>query len=354
MGHEAGAGRSRRWLWGLLLLALAASALPIAYSIRAGHAASPAAIPPKPADQTNGVACLGRIEPEGGVIHVAAAYLFGRPPVVENLYVKEGQRVRRGALIATLAGRGQLEASLQQAQARTAVAQRRIEQVKAGTKSAELAAQREEIARLEANLENAQSEFRRYDTLRRTGDVTASELEARRTAVQVAQHAVEEAKHRLDGLGDVPPGDIHLAEAQLQAAITDELHARREYELSSVYAPADGEVLKVHARPGEEIGSKGLVEMGRVDHMYVTAEVYETDIGRVHTGRRATISGDLLAQPVTGTVERVGMKVTAASVMPGDPTSFSDHRVIEVKIRLEDSAAVAGLTDGKVSVVIEP
>jgi HlyD family secretion protein len=53
-------------------------------------------------------------------------------------------------------------------------------------------------------------------------------------------------------------------------------------------------------------------------------------------------------------VERVGMKVTSASVLPGDPAAFADNRVVEVKIGLDQSEPVAGLIDGKVSVVIRP
>src|SRR6266436_4977583 len=111
--------RSRTWLWALGLCLAGASAFPIAYLIRAEHAPPPAAAAAKSERQANGVSSLGIIEPEGGVIHVAAAYLFGRPPVVEVLYVKEGEPVRRGTLLATLAGRGQLEAALAQAQAQT-------------------------------------------------------------------------------------------------------------------------------------------------------------------------------------------------------------------------------------------
>jgi HlyD family secretion protein len=280
--------------------------------------------------------------------------MSGQPPVVQSLKVKVGEQVRRGDLLAVLAGQRQLEAALEQAQARTLVARRRLEQVKAGPKQPDLAAQQADITLRQARLQNAQSELQRYEALHRTDDVTASELDARRTAVSVIQSELEQSTHRLESLKEVSDGDLHIAEAQLQAAIADEQRSRREYELSSVYAPADGEILKIDAHPGEEAGTKGILEMGHTRQMYVVAEVYETDIVRVHTGQRATISGDLLAAPLSGTVEQIDRAVKAPSVVTGDPTSFSDNRIVEARIRLDQSQAVAELIDGRVNVVIQP
>ncbi|HKF46661.1 MAG TPA: HlyD family efflux transporter periplasmic adaptor subunit [Terracidiphilus sp.] len=342
----------RKWLWVLAALLVGASALPILYSVRAQRQASPP--PVSSGGHANGVSCLGRIEPEGGVIHVAGAYISGQPPVVQSLKVKVGEQVRRGELLAVLAGQRQLEAALEQAQARTSVARRRLEQVEAGPKQPDLAAQQAEITLLQARLQNAQSELQRYDALHRTDDVTASELDARRTAVSVIQSELEQSTRRLESLKEVSGGDLHIAEAQLQAAIADEQRSRRDYELCSVYAPTDGQILKIEAQPGEEAGTKGILELGHTGQMYVVAEVYETDIVRVHTGQRATISGDLLAAPLSGVVEQIDPAVKAPSVVTGDPTSFSDNRIVEARIRLDQSQAVAGLIDGRVNVVIQP
>jgi HlyD family secretion protein len=247
-----------------------------------------------------------------------------------------------------------LSASLNEAETQTALARRRLEQVKAGAKKPDLAAQQAEIARLEADLQNSQSELQRYEALRRTDDVTASELDARRTAVQDAQRALEQSRHRLESLQEVPDSDLHVAEAQLQAAIAEEQRAQRDYDVTAVHAPRDGQVLKIHAHAGEELGPEGLLDMGQTDQMYVVAEVYETDIVHVRPGQRATISGDLLGAPLSGTVERVDHNVKAAAVLPGDTAYFSDNRIIEARIRLDHGEAVAGLIDGRVTVVIHP
>lgn len=343
-------GRRKRF-WVIVALLAAASLFPIIYFMR--HQPTASAPPVSSNGHANGVSCLGRIEPEDGVIRVAGSYVLGQPPVVELLKVKKGDQVHRGDLLAVLAGQPQLGAALEQARAQISVAQRRLEQLKGGPKHGDLAAQQAEIARTEARLNNAQSELKRYEALRSTNDVTASDLDARRTEVQVIQTELEQSKHHLDGMNEVSDGDLHVAEAQLQAAMADEQRARRDYQLSSVYAPMDGKILKIDAYPGET-GTQGILEMGHTGQMYVVAEIYETDIVRVHIGERATISGDLLAAPLSGTVEWIDANVKSPSVLTGDTTSFSDNRIVEARIRLDQSEAVAGLIDGRVNVVIQP
>jgi HlyD family secretion protein len=300
---------------------------------------------------------MGRIQPEDGVIHVAGPYIWGdsHAPRVESLKVHEGEDVHRGQALAVFVGRANLEASVAQAQAQTAKARLRVEQVKAGARKPDLAAQQAEVARLDAEVQHAQTELRRYEALRTTDDVTVAEVEARRNAVQVGEFAVEAARHRLESMQEVPDTDIHIAEADLAQAEANEKRARGDFEVSTIYAPADGRVLRINAREGEEVGPSGLLDMARTGSMFVVAEVYETDIGRVRVGQHATISGDLLGTTtLTGVVERIAHNVKDAAVMPGDTVTFSDKRIVETLIRLDQNGPAANLIGGRVIVVIQP
>ena len=81
------------------------------------------------AQEPQAVSALGRLEPEHGIIRVAAA----SPPdavsgaVLAELHVKEGDDIRAGDLIAILDTAPVLTARLQEAEAAVALAEREVE-----------------------------------------------------------------------------------------------------------------------------------------------------------------------------------------------------------------------------------
>ncbi len=124
----------------------------------------------------------GAFNPEDGVIHVAGPYIWGdsHAPRVESLKVQEGDDVH-GDRRCGVRWEDHPEASVAQAQAQTAKARRRVEQVKAGASKPDVAAQQAEISRLEAEAQHAKTELGRHEALRATDDATVSEVEARRS-----------------------------------------------------------------------------------------------------------------------------------------------------------------------------
>ena len=178
------------------------------------------------------------------------------------------------------------------------------------------------VARLRAQLENDRAESERNERLYRQHTVSASERDTWRMRVEVAR-------------------------AELQSAQAD-------IDLATVRAPINGKVVKIYARTGERVGLDGIAEIGATDQMYAVAEVYETDVGRVRVGQRATVTSPALPGPVYGTVERIGLKVAKQDVLHTDPAAETDARVVEVKVRLDDSRQVAGLSNLETEVVITP
>jgi len=95
--------------------------------------------------------------------------------------------------------------------------------------------------------------------------------------------------------------------------------AQAELELEVVRAPIDGQVLEVFARAGERVGPQGILELGRTHQMYAVAEVYETDIGRVRLGQRATVRSPALAAALGGSVDKIHPKIGKQDVLDTDP-----------------------------------
>ncbi len=253
--------------------------------------------------------------------------------------------------------------------------------------------QRAAIVRLKSELENAQIEFSRYQKLANDGAITLSDLDRRRTTLETAQQRVREAegnlerisetltqsineakaldrqsidilnkqiaeaRANLDRIMEVRTVDVTKAEAEVQKAIASLQQAQAELELSEIKAPTAGQILKVHAYPGEAIDTnEGIAELGQTQQMMVVAEVYESDIAKVKIGQEATMiseSGAFESQ-LKGTVSEIGWQVGKKDVLDSDPAADVDVRVVEVNIKLDEESTktVSNLTYGKVIVKI--
>ncbi len=181
-----------------------------------------------------------------------------------------------------------------------------------------------------------------------------------RARVSAREAELEEANRELARSAKLQAGRAasraarDTAEMKVKVAKAFLAEARANLALSEVRAPVAGQVLAVHAREGERVGEEGIVELGETDQMYAVAEVYETDIGRVRPGQKATITSPALQAPLTGQVERVGLMVSKMDVLGTDPVAKTDARVVEVDVKLDEGQDASTLTYLQVKVDIDP
>ena len=150
------------------------------------------------------------------------------------------------------------------------------------------------------------------------------------------------------------PTDVQLAEAQLQTAIVNVKRAEVDLDLSQVRAPLAGQIIKVNSKTGEVVSqTNGVVEIGNTSQMYVVAEIYETDIGKIKVGQKANIQSEAFEGEITGKVDRIGLRIAKNDVLGTDPAAKTDVRIIEVKIKLDNSQKVSALTNLQVRVKVE-
>ncbi|NJL63483.1 MAG: ABC exporter membrane fusion protein [Methylacidiphilales bacterium] len=190
--------------------------------------------PPKPAPvitapEIKTVTALGRLEPKGEVIKISAP-TSNQGTRVEQLLVKEGDRIQKGQIIAVMENRDRLQASLREAERKVAVAKAQLAQVKAGAKQGELVArsadvnrlqaelagdvktQQATIARLEAELQgqkqalkatvariaaerrNAQIDVQRYESLYKEGVISSQEVDRRRLSAETSSQQLLESQ----------------------------------------------------------------------------------------------------------------------------------------------------------------
>jgi HlyD family secretion protein len=283
------------------------------------------------ANGSRGVAALGRLEPEGGIVRLG---LPSTPEaisgaVLARIHVQRGADVQAGQLLAEADTLPVLKAHVTEARAALETARR---DARAAASLAEEACVLAEVASRQAKrqaelLNRKLTSDDVADQARGNAEAGAATCQARRAAASVA--------------------DSRIASAE--AVVT-----RWQAELDRAYirAPFAGRILDVHAKVGELVGAHGVLEIGRVQQMYAIAEVYETDIRHVKVGQKARVRSDALPKPITGTVTRIRPKVQKLDEIGTDPAARKDARIIEVEVKLDDSAAAAALSLLQVEVEI--
>ncbi|MEB3218724.1 MAG: ABC exporter membrane fusion protein [Nostocales cyanobacterium 94392] len=372
------------------------------------------------------ITALGRLEPFGEVINLSAPLTLDGDRVAK-LLVKEGDNVKAGDVIAILDSQKRLEDAVLQAKEQVRIAQAKLAQVKAGAKAGEIQAQEAMIARLQterttqiqaqlatiaklqaekntevqaqeatiarlkAEVDNANSEYQRYDKLFNQGAISTSFLDSKRLALQTVQQQfneaqanlnriqasrqqelleaqanlnriqsggseqVKEAEATLNQIREIRPVDIQAVQTEVDNAKAIVKQAQTNLEEAYIRAPMTGQILKIHTQQGEKITDQGIVELGKTQQMMVVAEVYQTDINKVKLGQKVLITGQAFSDKLQGEVSQIGLQINRQNVFSNEPGENLDRRVIDVKIRLnpQDSKRVSGLTNLQVQTEIE-
>lgn len=375
--------RSNKFLIPAIALALAALGVSIWFVIgRFSNNPSPTASPSATGgkEQIKAISALGRLEPQGEVIKVASPSALGTSRIVK-LMVKEGDTVKQGQVIAILDSYDRSVAALLQAQSLAQESDRNLAKVRAGAKVGDIAAQEGNVrataanikaleantARIKSELEIAGRDYNRFLEVFKEGAISQTVLDTYRLKVetlqgqfiqsqqqvQQAQFQLSQSQGLLSSVKEVRPTDIQFAEAQLQTAIVNVKKAEVDLDLAQVRAPIDGQVIKINSKIGEVVSqTNGVIDLGNTSQMYVVAEIYETDIGKIKVGQKATIESEAFEGEITGKVDRIGLRIAKNDVLGTDPAAKTDARIIEVKIKLDESTKVSGLTNLQVRVKV--
>jgi HlyD family secretion protein len=296
-----------------------------------------------------GVRSLGRIVPGQRVIHVS-----GPTGVIKEVLVLRQDLVRKGQVLALMLDHDSAAAALAQAAREVEVAANLLAQARAGEKAGTLAAQRALAASASAGLDNARASHARIKALFDQGIVARADLDQAQLLLVQAQESLRAEQERYRSLTDVRPVDLAVLDSRLRSALAAQGKAQAALDLSEIRAPFAGQVLDIHAFPGEAVGVGGILDLGDTADMMVEAEVDILDIARVRKGSQARISSEGLAAETTGKVEEIYGTVAANAVIDPQPLSNADLRVVKVRIRLDHPETCARLVNALVTVTFPP
>jgi HlyD family secretion protein len=330
------------------------------------------------------VTALGRLEPQSQIILVSAP----AGSRIERLgdKVKEGASVAEGDPLAYLDSYDELRAAwdlaqvqhreaLERLKAETAFGQAAIAAAKLKIRHAEevmpklIEAQESEVRRSKAELDKCKIDLDRSERLLADKAIPQSQHDSTALLYRQCQEQWDRNKATLEhlksdreikllaGQADLKSAEAGLVKGEL-STLVESLDssikvAKARLDRAVVKAPISGEIVKILTRPGESVGREPILKMGNTKSMYAIAEVYETDVRFVNPGQKATITSKAFPnEKLTGVVERVGSLVYKNDVLNLDPAKDADSRVIEVRIRLDDSRVAAKYNYLQVDVAI--
>jgi ABC exporter DevB family membrane fusion protein len=286
------------------------------------------------------VAAPGRVEPVSEEIDIGAE-LAGR---LAEVLVDEGDAVTRGQVLARLDSDDE-RARLASAEASLAVAHAELARVVNGARPEERREARAAVRQADAELEQAEREWRRRDELVRDGVIPAEELDRAARALRVTRAKLDEVRERADAIDSTAREDERTrAEAAVRLARARVDEAGAVLEKTVLRAPVDGTVLRRYKEAGESVApestdSARVFTVADMRRLRVRVDVDEHDVARVAVGQTAWVTADAYGgRRFEGTVVRVGSLLGRKNIRTDEPAEKVDTRVLETLIELSADA----------------
>lgn len=259
---------------------------------------------------------------------------------IKNMTVQEGDRVKKGQVLAHL-NTESLSIQAQQADAQLQVQQQTLNEQAAGNRPEEIAQAKAQVGSAKAQLENADKQYQRLAVLNNSSlgqAVSKQEVDAAKSTMKTAEAALRESEANLQLLlKGVRKEDREAAKAQYESTKASLDLIKYQIAQSELRSPVDG-VVRVRL---QEVGdmttsSKSVYTIALTDPKWVRVYASETELGQIKMGSTATILRDSQPdQPITG---KIGYISSVAEFTP-KTVQTKDIRttlVYEVRIYVND------------------
>jgi HlyD family secretion protein len=226
-----------------------------------------------------------------------AALAFNGSERIAAVLVQEGDRVSEGQVLARL-NTSRLKPQVAQAEAMVAAQRAVVERLHNGSRPEEIAQARANLESAKADALNARKQYERKKQLYEKKAGSEQDVDTAKAALDVAEARVEVNQKALDlAVAGPRKEDIAQAEAQLAGNEAQLAFLQQQLADAELKAPTDGVIRSRLMEPGEMASPQRTVfSLAVLDPKWVRAYVSEPDLGKVHSGMRATISVDSFPQ----------------------------------------------------------
>jgi HlyD family secretion protein len=264
---------------------------------------------------------------------------------ITDLLVKEGQRVRKGQLLAKIED-VQPEADVQAQKATIQSAEADSNAAEAGLKAsddniatmqASIEQSKADLARMKADLDRAEALYKEQLMAKQDFDLRRFTYEAQQSTVKAAEARVTQARAQREQMA------AQLASAQRRVAMAKANLVRFNDLLNkrNSFAPLDGVVTNLPVRVGETVvpglqKQSGTIIMTIADMSLITAEVKvdETDIVNVSLGQTVDVTIDAIPNKTfKGHVTEIGnTAILRSSGVAASQSAISSQEAKDFKV----------------------
>jgi HlyD family secretion protein len=221
---------------------------------------------------------------------------FNNSERIAEVLVQEGDKITRGQILARL-DTGRLKPQTAAADAEVEAQQAVVQRLHHGSRPEEIAQAQANVASAKADEVNAEQQWRRLTGLAglTTGrGISQQDIDGARAAFDSAQARLAVAERGLD-LTTIGPRaeDIAQGEAQLRAKQAQLSFLQSQLADTELLSPCNGVVRSRLMEPGEMASpQRPVFDLAIADPKWIRAYVSEPDLGRIHTGMKASVSAD--------------------------------------------------------------
>jgi len=253
--------------------------------------------------------------------------------VLLQLRVVEGQRVKRGEIIAVLSNYPVADVEVRQMEAELAKSRQQREAMVSGFRTAEIAMQ-EIIVKSEAET----NKLKALELQRSSLPPDQKQLE-----LNVAQQSVEREKAKLRVQQETLATDLAQKETDISMTEAKLDTARVDREQALVRSPLDGMVSQIFTRQGERVSGKGIAKIVDLGRMRVFADVDEMHLARLTPGARVEVTFRGNKTIFTGRIARAPLAIARTKRSEADLGEVNAPHMVEIEIELDHTSAMPQL-----------
>ena len=285
--------------------------------------------PSRPVRDSEGIKVVGPLISRGYTEAPAGtAVIAGDPaggPVLLELRIVDGQRVKRDDIIAVLSNYPAAEVEVRRAESELAKAQQQREAMVSGFRTAEIAMQ-EIVVKSEVDWNKLKIlEMQR----------TSMPLDQRQLELNISEQNLKREQAKLRVQKETLASDLEQMESDIKVRAARLDNARTTLEQALVRSPLNGVVVQIFTRQGELVSGNGIAKIVDLSQLRILADVDDVHLNRInlHGKVEVTFRGD--SKVYMGKITRVSPVVMRMKRSQAD-LGEGNVNLVEVEISLDE------------------